>query len=178
MLGSTRPVSRPSRQPATGPPCSYPDRTPPAGDDELTNTKIHHGSTSRCHPPLSWAHEKTSVVGFVLEGELELGAIGDRPALVQVNVLLDDLGHPQIAERPALAVLIASAAASSHEVLLVPMISVTLYTLMTLSFDHVRPAPGLLPEPACHRATLPGSSMQAGHRRERRPGWPAPGLHR
>src|SRR6185437_10232823 len=33
------------------------------------------------------------------------------------------------------AVLIASAAASSHDVLLVPMISVTLYTLMTLSFD-------------------------------------------
>jgi hypothetical protein len=40
-------------------------------------------------------------------------------------------------------------------VLLVPMISVTLYTLMTLSFDHVRPAPGLLP-PACHTASLPG----------------------
>jgi ribonuclease BN (tRNA processing enzyme) len=39
-------------------------------------------------------------LGFVLEGELELGAIGDRPALVQVNVLLDDLRHPQIAERP------------------------------------------------------------------------------
>jgi hypothetical protein len=39
------------------------------------------------------------------------------------------------------AVLIASAAASSHEVLLVPMISVTLYTLMTLSFEHMRPAP-------------------------------------
>src|SRR4029077_13996762 len=52
------------------------------------------------------------------------------------------------------AVLIASAAASSHEVLLVLMISVTLYTLMTLSFDHVRPAPGRLP-PACHRVTLP-----------------------
>src|SRR6516225_9514472 len=51
------------------------------------------------------------------------------------------------------AVLIASAAASSHEVLLVPMISVTLYTLMTLSLDHARPAPGLLPqlvtEPPC-----------------------------
>ena len=41
-----------------------------------------------------------SVLGFVLERELELGAIGDRPALVEVNVLLDDLGHPQIAERP------------------------------------------------------------------------------
>src|SRR5690348_4396129 len=33
------------------------------------------------------------------------------------------------------AVLIASAAASSHDVPLVPMTSVTLYTLMTLSFD-------------------------------------------
>src|ERR1035438_4897150 len=56
------------------------------------------------------------------------------------------------------AVLIASAAASSHEVLLVPMISVTLYTLMSISFDRVRPAPGLL-WPACHRATLPGPLM-------------------
>src|ERR1700691_3042321 len=48
------------------------------------------------------------------------------------------------------AVLIASVAASSQEVLLVPMISVTLYTLITVSFDHVQPAPGLLP-PAFHR---------------------------
>ena len=39
------------------------------------------------------------------------------------------------------AVLIASVAASSHEVLLVPMISVTLYTLITRSSDHARPAP-------------------------------------
>src|SRR5258707_1844698 len=29
----------------------------PAGDDELTNTKIHHGTTSRCHLPFCWAHE-------------------------------------------------------------------------------------------------------------------------
>jgi hypothetical protein len=52
-------------------------------------------------PPARGAADLRSVAGFVLEGELELGAIGDRPALVQVNVLLDDLGHPQIAERPA-----------------------------------------------------------------------------
>ncbi|HUB40863.1 MAG TPA: hypothetical protein VMA72_18595, partial [Streptosporangiaceae bacterium] len=52
-------------------------------------------------------------------------------------------------------VLIASAAASSHEVLLVPMISVTRYTLIAVSFEHVQPAPGLL-RPACHTATLPG----------------------
>src|SRR5205823_9722196 len=34
---------------------------PPAGDDELTNTKKHHGITSRCHLLLCWAHEKTSL---------------------------------------------------------------------------------------------------------------------
>src|SRR5260370_6943053 len=34
---------------------------PPAGDDELTNTKNHHGTTSRCHLPFCWAHEKTSL---------------------------------------------------------------------------------------------------------------------
>jgi len=51
-------------------------------------------------PTLGFTHLQGSVLGFVLERELELGAIGDRPALVQVNVLLDDLAHPQIAERP------------------------------------------------------------------------------
>ena len=30
---------------------------PPAGDDELTNSKIHH-ATSQRHLPLCWAHEK------------------------------------------------------------------------------------------------------------------------
>jgi hypothetical protein len=34
---------------------------PPAGDDELTNTKKHHGTTSRCHLPFCWAHEKTGL---------------------------------------------------------------------------------------------------------------------
>src|SRR6516165_9873932 len=33
----------------------------PAGDDELTNTKKHHGVTSRCHLLFCWAHEKRSV---------------------------------------------------------------------------------------------------------------------
>src|ERR1035438_10405685 len=51
-------------------------------------------------PPAQGAADLGSLAGFVLEGELELGPIGDRPALVQVNVLLDDLGHPQITERP------------------------------------------------------------------------------
>ena len=27
---------------------------PPAGDDELTNSKIHHGVTSRRHLPFCW----------------------------------------------------------------------------------------------------------------------------
>src|SRR5580693_2776614 len=56
------------------------------------------------------------------------------------------------------AVLIASAAASSHEVLLVPMISVTLYTLITLSFDHVRPPLGCCAQPATKG---PGSGAAA-----------------
>ena len=34
---------------------------PPAGDDELTNTKIHHGTTSRCHLLFCWAHGKGSL---------------------------------------------------------------------------------------------------------------------
>src|SRR5947207_10729810 len=38
---------------------------PPAGDDKLTNTKIHHGLTSRCHLLLCWAHEITSLLGSV-----------------------------------------------------------------------------------------------------------------
>src|ERR1035438_5145781 len=77
------------------------------------------------------------------------------------------------------AVLIASAAASSHDVLLVPMISVTLYTLTTLSFEHVRPTPGLL-RPDCHKATRPGrrcrqvtaGSAGPGGRRLRLHRWP------
>ncbi len=35
---------------------------PPAGDDELTKTKIHHGITSRCHLPFCWAHGKRSMI--------------------------------------------------------------------------------------------------------------------
>ena len=34
---------------------------PPAGDHELTNTKKHHGTTSRCHLLFCWAHEKGSL---------------------------------------------------------------------------------------------------------------------
>src|ERR1700730_17506516 len=40
-----------------------------------------------------------SVLVFVFERELKLGPVGDRASLVQVNILLDDLSHPKIAER-------------------------------------------------------------------------------
>src|ERR1700744_2958688 len=61
------------------------------------------------------------------------------------------------------AVLIASAAASSHEVLLVPMISVTLYTLMTVSFDHVRPAPGCCGHPFTEAVVVQQAHHQGCH---------------
>jgi hypothetical protein len=66
-----------------------------------------------------------------------------------VDVLLNDFGDPDIADRPA--VLTASVAASSHEVLLVPMMSITLLSrsrrLLALSAafpealcgDHLHP---------------------------------------
>jgi hypothetical protein len=41
-----------------------------------------------------------SVLVFVFERELKLGPVGDRATLSQVNILLDDLSHPKIAERP------------------------------------------------------------------------------
>ena len=44
---------------------------PPASDDELTNTKKHHGATSRCHLLLCWAHEITSLNLWVWTGLAE-----------------------------------------------------------------------------------------------------------
>src|ERR1700733_1074165 len=63
------------------------------------------------------------------------------------------------------AVLIASAAASSHEVLLVPMISVTLYTLMTVSFDQCVPPRGAVAPLSQRRPP-----MQQAHHQECRLG--------
>src|SRR5258708_18853211 len=60
------------------------------------------------------------------------------------------------------AVRTASAAASSHEVLLVPMTSVTLYTLMTPSLDA-------LPARAPRRSGGPPSSGAGSGRQVRRP---------
>src|SRR6266540_138392 len=53
---STRPLSRPSRQPATGPPGSHPDRTHTRGDDELALDQV----TSQHHLQL-WAHKEQDV---------------------------------------------------------------------------------------------------------------------
>ena len=49
---STRPVSRPSRQPATGPPGSYPDRTFTGRRRRASDQVI----TPRRSPPDLWAH--------------------------------------------------------------------------------------------------------------------------
>jgi len=73
-----RPVAPPNRAFDAGlRPRPFPDETasllpgllaatrtglPPASDDELTNTKIHHGLTSRCHLLLCWAHESPRLV--------------------------------------------------------------------------------------------------------------------
>jgi len=56
----------------------------PAGDDELTNTKKHHGITSRCHLLLCWAHEKTSLVfPGVMGGPLRRGNFNQASAWPQ-----------------------------------------------------------------------------------------------
>ena len=44
--------------------------------------------------------DQGSVLAFVFEGELKLGAVGDRSAFIQVNVLLNDLSHSKIADGP------------------------------------------------------------------------------
>ena len=50
------------------------------GDDELTNTKKHHGATSWCHLLPCWAHEKTSFILVPAEVPKSLFAESLRPA--------------------------------------------------------------------------------------------------
>ena len=57
----------------------------------------------------------------------------DCPALVEMDVLLDDLGDPKFAEVLTRG-LDGIGGGVSREVLLVPMISITLYTLMASPF--------------------------------------------
>ena len=54
----------------------------------------------RTEPAPAREADQGSVLGFVLERELNLGAVGDRPAFVHVNVQLNDLSHPKIADCP------------------------------------------------------------------------------
>ena len=75
------PVSRRHRQPATGPPGSYPDRTP-GRRRRATNTKIHHGTTSRCYLQLCWAHEKIGLITgccVVARRAGRVGSLGPQP---------------------------------------------------------------------------------------------------
>src|SRR5271165_3576612 len=75
------------------------------------------------------------------------------------------------------AVLIASAAASSHDVLLVPMISVTLYTLITLSLDHARPRCGAAAASLSHRHPARSANRQVSAGRALLTATPAPDRH-
>jgi hypothetical protein len=57
----TPPVSRRSRQPATGPPGSYPDRTYTGRRRRAYEHEETPCTTSRCHLLFCWAHEKGSL---------------------------------------------------------------------------------------------------------------------
>ena len=66
-----------------------------------------------------------SAAAFVLEGELQLGAIGRDLALFDDEVLLDDLGDAQVAQGFRRA-LHGNACGLSQDTLLVPTNSTTL----------------------------------------------------
>src|SRR5690348_2019499 len=55
--------------------------------------------TRGCSLPARGAGPESALL-LVLERELQLCAVGDRPALVQVDVLLNDFSHPEIPDRP------------------------------------------------------------------------------
>lgn len=57
-------------------------------------------SWERRGPPSVGRLGQRSVLAFVLERQLKLGAAGDRSALVQVNLVLGDLSRSKIADGP------------------------------------------------------------------------------
>src|SRR6266498_2207218 len=57
---STHPVSRPSRQPATGPPGSYPDRTL-TGRRRRAYEREDQPLNTQLHLPPCWAHDRTTL---------------------------------------------------------------------------------------------------------------------
>jgi hypothetical protein len=62
---------------------------------------LEAGRDENAHPSLpARGADLESAPLLVLERKLQLRAAGDRPALLQVNVLLNDFSHPQIADRP------------------------------------------------------------------------------
>src|SRR5260370_40217945 len=71
-------------------------RTPGSGPAQPGGVRRQAGRDHRIN-----LRNPESAVPLVFERELQLRAIGDPPALVQVNVLLNDLSHPQIADRPS-----------------------------------------------------------------------------
>ena len=66
-----------------------------------------------------------SAAAFVLEGELQLGAVGRDLAFFDDQVLLEDLGDAQVAQRLG-GPITATVAAFSQDSLLVPTSSITL----------------------------------------------------
>ena len=69
-------------------------------------------------------------VGLVLERDLQFDAVGDRAAVVDLDVLFDDFGDSKVAQGVA-GRFSAVTAASSQDTALVPISSVTRYTLIS-----------------------------------------------
>lgn len=76
----------------------------PASKPPLPATTQHPStaSSSACKPSsmASKQADLESALLLVFKRKLQLGAVSDRPALIQVNILLDDFSYPQIADRP------------------------------------------------------------------------------
>src|SRR6266540_5045117 len=81
----TRPVSRPSRQPATGPPGSYPD-----GTHTRWRRRACVGSAHPINHLQRWAHEEQDV-----EPLEEEGVDGEEAALEDVRRLRSQEGSPR-----------------------------------------------------------------------------------
>ena len=83
--------------------CAAPTRAGPSVD-------VHHDVAARPASPDGspltprFRGQDGSVLVLVLERELQLGPEGDSSAFVQVDVLLDDLSHPQVVEGQAASI--------------------------------------------------------------------------
>src|SRR5215470_7099764 len=97
---STPPV--PARAPSSSPPIRP---SSPARSNRSSSIKSPalpaDAAPSRPHPAVRSRYRPRSAFLLVLERELQLRTIGDPPAIIQVNVLLNDLSDPQIADCPS-----------------------------------------------------------------------------